>query len=169
MYIFLIILNFIALIVTTVWAIRSNALEPIAGIFVLIGTLLGLILKSIKPKLKIFYVIQQLGRSRLSGGPWRVEFDITLGLENKNIYKSATNVNLSILSETNRFDPYEARSLSINPKAKLEILRSKRYMIIENSRTYNNIIIDYEVSASEIKTIQKTLVITGNEIIEKVL
>jgi len=169
MNITLIILNIIALVITVFWAVRSDDLGPIAATFILIGTLLRLILQIIRPKLKIFYVIQKIGSSRLAGGPWQEEFRIVIGLENKNRYKSATNVNLKILSETDHFDPSVAKSLTINPKEKFEVMNSKKYIIIKDSLTYSDIIIDYEISALEVKKIHKTIIVSGKEIVKKVL
>jgi hypothetical protein len=67
------------------------------------------------------------------------------------------------------FDPFEASELTINPKAKLEILRSKKYIIIKDSQIYSDIIINYELSSSEIKNVQKTIIISGKEIVNKVI
>jgi hypothetical protein len=169
MNIALLIINIIALAITVIWAVRSNDLEPIAGIFILVATLIGLVLQIVRPKLKISYEIQRIGQSRLAGGPWREEFRIVIGLENKNSYKSATNVSFRILSEMDHFDPFEASELTINPKAKLEILRSKKYIIIKDSQIYSDIIINYELSSSEIKNVQKTIIISGKEIVNKVI
>jgi len=169
MNITLLILNIIALVITIKWAVESKDFEPLVGTFTLIGTLISLILNIIKPKLKIFYIIEKIGESRSAGGPWREEFRIIIGLKNKNSYKSATNVSLKVLSEIDYFSPSKAESLSINPKAELEILSSKRYIIIKDSLTYRDIKIDYELSASEIKSFQKTIIITGEEIIKRVL
>ncbi len=70
MNIALLIINIIALAITVIWAVRSNDLEPIAGIFILVATLIGLVLQIVRPKLKISYEIQRIGQSRLAGGPW---------------------------------------------------------------------------------------------------
>ena len=166
---YLIVLNLIALIITIVWAINTKGLEPIAGIFILIAILIGLILKSIKPNLKLYYIIQKSGDSKLAGGPWRKEFKITIGLENKSKYKSAMNVNLNVFSENINFEFLETGSLVINPKDKMDILRSKRLIIFKNSQSYNDIIFDYEVSASDTRTVRKSTYISGDEIINKIL
>ena len=124
-----------------------------------------------KPRLLLYYHINKGGPYRLSGGPLRREFTIILGIENKSKHKSASNINLNVsnLPDYLSFKNINTDLQDINPKDKIDVLISNALRIVEDSKKFDDIVFDYKVSSLDTKTVYKKIIISGKEIIDKVL